>query len=240
MNRTLRCALAVAGLAGGLYVPAAAADFGSIGNLAQEELRDITLDLGSAFSYKGVTPATPLGALGLDVGVEVTETRLEHSRLFALAGAGERSSVLIPKFHVHKGLPFGFDVSAFVGGATQIDATLAGVALRWAWSDDGLVYPAVGVRISGTRATGMGDLKVATGAVDLMVSKRLTAVTPYLGAGMVRTRASVANSALARENIDKSRVFGGVNVNLLAANLAFEAEKMGENVSLSAKLGWRF
>jgi hypothetical protein len=35
-------------------------------------------------------------------------------------------------------------------------------------------------------------------------------------------------------------VFGGVNVNLLAVNLAFEAEKMGDNVSLSAKLGWRF
>jgi hypothetical protein len=29
-------------------------------------------------------------------------------------------------------------------------------------------------------------------------------------------------------------------VNLLAVNLAFEAEKMGDNVSLSAKLGWRF
>jgi hypothetical protein len=47
----------------------------------------------------------------------VTETRLEHSRLFALAGAGDRSSVLIPKLHLHKGLPLGFDVSAFIGGA---------------------------------------------------------------------------------------------------------------------------
>lgn len=240
MNRPLRCALALAGFTGALYAPAASAEFGSIGNLVQEELRDITLDLGSAFSYKGVTPATPLGTLGFDVGVEVTDTRLEHSRLFALAGAGERSSVLIPKLHVHKGLPLGFDVSAFVGGATQIDATLAGAALRWAWSDDGLVYPAVGVRISATRATGMGDLKVSTAAVDLMVSKRLAVVTPYVGAGTVRTQVSVANTALTKERIDRSRVFGGVNVNLLAANLAFEAEKMGENVSLSAKLGWRF
>jgi len=31
-----------------------------------------------------------------------------------------------------------------------------------------------------------------------------------------------------------------VNLNLLAANLALEAEKMGDNTSLSAKLGFRF
>ena len=33
---------------------------------------------------------------------------------------------------------------------------------------------------------------------------------------------------------------GGVGRSLVAVNLAFEAEKMGDNVSLSAKLGWRF
>ena len=35
-------------------------------------------------------------------------------------------------------------------------------------------------------------------------------------------------------------MFGGLNVNLAALNIAFEAQKMGDNVSLSAKLGWRF
>jgi len=29
-------------------------------------------------------------------------------------------------------------------------------------------------------------------------------------------------------------------VNLAVLNVAFEAEKMGDNTSLSAKLGWRF
>ena len=46
--------------------------------------------------------------------------------------------------------------------------------------------------------------------------------------------------ARARERIDESRVFGGLNLNFVAVNLAFEAEKMGDNVSLSAKVGWRF
>jgi len=221
-------------------VPAHAADFPDIGELLQGEFRDLSRDLGAAFSYKGVTPATPLGTLGFDVGVEVTETRMEHSRLFALAGAGDTSRVVIPKLHLHKGLPLGFDVSAFVAGATDIDARLFGAGVRWTLADDGWVFPAVGVRASATRATGTGDLRVATAAVDLMVSKKFTALTPYLGAGTVRTQASVANSVLREERINESRVFAGVNLNLLAANLAFEAEKMGDNLSLSAKLGWRF
>lgn len=221
-------------------VPAQAADFPDIGELLQGEFRDLSRDLGAAFSYKGVTPATPLGTLGFDVGVEVTETRMEHSRLFALAGAGDTSRVVIPKLHAHKGLPLGFDVSAFVAGATDIDARLFGAGVRWTLADDGWVFPAVGIRASATRATGTGDLKLSTAAVDLMVSKKFTAVTPYVGAGTVRTQASVANSVLREERINESRVFAGVNLNLLAANLAFEAEKMGDNLSLSAKLGWRF
>jgi hypothetical protein len=220
--------------------PAHAADFADVGGLLQGEFRDLARDLGAAFSYKGVTPATPLGALGFDVGVEVTETRMEHSRLFALAGAGDTSRVVIPKLHVHKGLPLGFDISAFVAGATDIDARLFGAGVRWTLADDGWVFPAVGIRASATRATGTGDLKLGTAAVDVMVSKKFAALTPYAGAGAVRTQASVANSALREERLNESRVFAGVNLNLLAANLAFEAEKMGDNLSLSAKLGWRF
>lgn len=217
-------------------LPARAADFPNIRDLVQEELRDMARDLGSAFSYKGVTPATPLGTLGLDVGLEVTQTQIEHSRLFALAGSGERSSVLVPKLHVHKGLPANFDISAFVGTAAEIDAGVFGGALRWTFADEGLVYPAFGVRASATKTTGTGDLNVSTAAVDLLVSKVFTAVTPYAGVGQVRTKVSAGGSV----KVDETRVFGGVNLNLVALNFAFEAEKMGDNVSLSAKVGWRF
>ena len=79
-----------------------------------------------------------------------------------------------------------------------------------------------------------------TAAVDLTISKRFTLLTPYAGAGMVRVKSSAAGSGLAGERFDRSRYFGGLNMNLVALNVAFEAEKMGENLSLSAKVGWRF
>ena len=221
-------------------LPCQAADFPNIGDLAQGEFRAISRDLGAAFAYKGDTPATALGPLGFDVGVEVTETRMENSTLFARAGAGGQSRLLIPKVHVHKGLFAGFDIGAFAAGAPDIAARLYGAELRYAIFDDGLAMPAIGVRVSGTRASGLGELEVSTAAVDLIASKRFTALTPYVGAGTVRVQSAANGTGLARETLNQARVFGGLNVNLLAVNLAFEAEKMGDNVSLSAKVGWRF
>ena len=234
MRRTLLAAALCAAL------PAAAADFATIGTLAQGEFRRLAEDLGAAFSYKGVSPAEPLGLTGFDIGVEVTTTRMENSSILRLAGAGGPSSIVIPKLHVHKGLWGGLDIGAFAGGASDVDATLFGAELRYAILDDGLATPAVGVRLSGSRATGLGDLRIATAALDLTVSKKFAVLTPYAGAGTVRVQSSVRGTALAEESFNKGRVFAGVNLNLLAANLAFEAEKMGENTSLSAKLGFRF
>lgn len=221
-------------------LPIQAADFSTIGTLSQDEFHRISQDLGAAFSYKGVTPATPLGIAGFDVGVEVSETTMENSELFARAGAGNQSRLVVPKFHVHKGLFGGLDIGAFVAAAPDVSASLFGAELRYALMDDGIATPALGVRLSGTRAGGLGDLKLNTAALDLVVSKKFTALTPYAGAGMVRVQSSVNGSGLAEERFNKGRVFGGVDINLLAVNLAFEAEKMGGNTSLTAKVGWRF
>ena len=236
MNRATR----LAPLAFAAILPCQGADFPNIGDLAQGEFRAISRDLGAAFAYKGVTPATALGPLGFDVGIEVTDTQMENSALFARAGAGSQSRLVIPKVHVHKGLFAGFDIGAFAAGAPDISARLYGAELRYAIVDDGLAMPAIGVRVSRTRASGLGELEVSTAAVDLIASKRFTALTPYVGAGTVRVQSSANGTGLARETLNQARVFGGLNVNLLAVNLAFEAEKMGDNVSLSAKLGWRF
>lgn len=221
-------------------LPSHAADFPFARSLAQGELRALSEDLGAAFAYKGVTPATPLGTLGFDVGVELTDTKFENSAVFRAAGADGKSHMLVPKVHVHKGLPAGFDIGAFVGGSTEINATLFGGELRYAILDDGIATPAIGARLSGTKATGLGDLKVSTLALDAMISKRFLAITPYAGAGVVRVQSRVSGADLARERFNQSRYFAGVNLNLLAANFAIEAEKMGDNNSISAKVGFRF
>ncbi len=220
--------------------PAAAGDFPSLGALDQDQFRKLSEDLGAALSYKGVTPATALGITGFDVGLEVSATDIQNADVFRLAGNAAPDYIAVPKLHLYKGLPWGIDIGAFVGGASNVNARVYGLDARYALLDDGIATPAVALRISGTWTSDLGSLKVATYAGDVMVSKKLTVATPYLGAGVVRTSADAGIAGLSDESFNKSRYFGGLNVNLAIVNLAFEAEKMGGNTTLSAKAGWRF
>ena len=222
-----------------LALPAYAGGFTHLGALSQQEFRLVSEDLGAAFAYKGVTPAKRLGPIGFDVGVEITQTQFENSSLFAKAGAGDLGDVLVPKFHVNAGLVAGVDIGAFIGGTSDLDATVFGMDFRYAILEDTLTTPAVAVRLSGTRTNGM-DVQVGTIAADIMVSKTLTMLTPYGGAGIARVRSKAAVGGFSEETFNKGRFFAGVNLNMGIANFAIEAEKMGDNASYSAKVGLRF
>ena len=230
--------IVLAGALAAAAAPAPAADFGSLGRLSQGEFRSLAEDLGAAFAYKGVAPAAGLGVLGLDVGLEVTDTRLAHGALFERAGEGGHSDLVVAKVHVRKGLPGGIDIGAFAGVPSSFGAALFGADLGVALLRDSLATPAVALRLSGTRATGTGNVRVSTAAIDAMVSKGFTAITPYAGAGVVRVMARGAG--FGDESFDRGRAFAGIDLNLAAVDLAFEAEKMGGTHCLSAKLGLRF
>ena len=98
----------------------AANDFEQVGTLPQSSFRAAATDLGAAFAYKGVAPATTLGVLGFDLGVEVTDTRLQNVSALRAAGNDAPDHLVIPKFHAHKGLWAGFDIGAFVGAVLAI------------------------------------------------------------------------------------------------------------------------
>jgi hypothetical protein len=234
----LKAAVVVLGLL--LAFPARAADLPSLATVSQGEFRQLSEDLGAALAYKGVIPATALGPLGFDIAVGVSATEVRHGGVFARAGNRDADVLYIPKVHVTKGLPFGLDLGAFVGVASNVDTPLLGADLRYALVNDGVAMPAVALRLSGTRLGEVGGLRLSTAAADVLVSKRLAVVTPFIGAGVVRTRARFAGDALAEESFNRNRLFVGLNVNLVLLNVALEAEKLGDNTSLSAKAGWRF
>ncbi len=219
---------------------AVAGDLDQIGTLSQSQFLKLSTDLGAAAAYKGVTPATPLGLTGFDVGVEVTQTKIENTSEFRQAGVGDISNLYVPKIHVAKGLPYGFDIGAFVSRVSGVNGSLIGAEARCAILDDGVATPAVGIRLSGSKLTGVSHVSLSTFAIDAMLSKKLTLVTPYIGVGTVRVKSNADVASLREEGFSKSRLFVGMNVNFLVTNFAVEAEKMGDNTSLSAKVGFRF
>ena len=63
-------------------LPVAAKDI-NIQPLNQSDFHALSEDLGAALSYKPLTPTAPLGITGFDVGIAVTDTKLQNRAAFA-------------------------------------------------------------------------------------------------------------------------------------------------------------
>lgn len=226
-----------------LHAGAAAAEaFDTLERLDQAAFVELSESLAAATHYKAVTPAEPLGLLGLDIGVEVSSTEIDRE-LFDLASDGDYAggAVIVPRLHVHKGLPFGIDVGAFLGTVPDTDLSLAGGELRLALLEGGVATPAVALRASYSRVQGASELDLDNAALELTISKGVLMFTPYAGVGVVRSEATpLESTGLAAESFDQQKVFAGLNVNLVGFNVTAEADRTGEYTTFSAKLGIRF
>jgi len=218
-----------------------AGSFSSLDAISQDQFRQLSETLGAASHYKGVTPAEPLGILGLDIGIEVSATKVDQD-VFELASEGDYSfsSLLIPRLHAHKGLPFNLDVGASLSAVPGTDLTVVGAELRYALIKGGVAMPAVAVRASFSQVQGVTELNLNNTALELTLSKGFLVLTPYGGFGIVHTAANPQNSAvLEEETIDQKKIFIGLNINL-GINFTVEADRTGDFTSYSAKAGIRF
>jgi hypothetical protein len=228
----------------------AANNITALQNLDQNGFNAISEDLGSALSYKPVSPPTPLGITGFDIGIEMTSTNLAKSSQYwsQITGGSNISSLVVPKLHVAKGLPFGLDIAAFYSKIPTTNISLIGGELRYALIDN-IALPTVSIRGAFTKLSGVDQLSFGTKSLDVSISQAFVMLTPYAGVGKVWVNSSanvtstVAGTSFGIALSDKfsqNKIFAGLNLNLGLMNLAAEVDKTGAARSISAKVGFRW
>jgi len=227
-----------------LAVPAvhAAENIDQLNQLAQTEFRKLSEDLGAALSYKAVIPAEPLGITGFDLGLELSATKLQNPAAWDRASSGSAPSTLyVPKLHLHKGLPAGFDVGAFYTSVPGSNIKLWGGEVRYALLKGNTAMPAIGLRGAYSKLNGVDQLDFHTTSMELAISKGFLMFTPYAGLGRVWTVSEPVGVAnLKKEEFSQAKYFVGANINLGLANFAVETDKTGDATSYNAKFGFRF
>jgi hypothetical protein len=228
----------------GFAQPAMAASITTLGSIGgQANFRILSEDLGAALSYKPVMPAAPLGTTGFDMGIEVTQTDMsKSSQLWSKItnGGSTISKLYVPKLHIDKGLPFGIDIAAFYSRIPTTNISLYGGELRYAILDGGLAQPAIAIRGSFTKLSGVSQLSLDTKGLDISISKGFAMFTPYAGIGQVWVNSTANGVGLAADKFTQGKIFLGANLNLGFSNLAAEIDKTGGIQSISMKLGFRF
>jgi hypothetical protein len=229
----------VLGVAMGVTAGAAqAADDIVIGALSQGDFKRLSEDLASATSYKGLTPAEPLGITGFDIGIEATNTTMQYDAVFNTACGCSDDNMLIPKLHLHKGLPMGFDVGLMYASTSNVNISITGVELRYANIEGGITMPAVATRLSWSRLDGVDNLSLESKGIDVSVSKGFAMFTPYAGIG--QNWVTSKGTGFTTEEFTQSKYFVGLNINTGFLNFDFEMDDTGGAQTIGGKVGFRF
>lgn len=217
----------------------AGTDFRNLKNLNQSEFNQLAKDFSAAGSYKAITPATPLGITGFDLGAELSFTSLNNSTVWQKAGA-DISTLPMPKLHLTKGLPFNIDIGASMVAVPNSDIKLMGFEARYALLEGSAATPALGLRAAYSKLSGVDQLDFNAKSLELVVSKGFLMVTPYAGVGRVWGSVTPRVGNLAAQSPTASKVFAGVNANFGLFNVAGEVDRIDSNQTVSMKFGFRW
>lgn len=222
---------------------ALADDLDSLQLLNQNDFRLLSEDLGAALSFKPLIPSEAMGITGFDIGVAVTGTKIKNRGVFdrATSGGDTPTWLPVPTIRVHKGLPLNLDIGFAYSQVPGTNIKYTGGELRWAILPGSTAVPAVALRGTLTKVSGVDQLDFDTKSVDVSISKGFANLTPYGGIGTVWVKSTPQGVPTLRgEDFNLTKVFAGLNVNFGIGNLAFEADNTGGTTSVGAKFGWRF
>lgn len=244
MKRILTALLFVALFAAPSF--AAKYDFTIPATLANDTFKDLVKEAGAVVAYRGVAPAEPQGLTGFDIGVEASFFKVDNGLWDQVIDSGDTPSYLgVPRVHVRKGLPFGIDLGASYAMVPDSNIKVLGGELQYAIMDGSTALPALAVRGHYSTLLGVDDVDLKTYGADAVVSKGFLMFTPYVGAGMLRTKGEYAgNNGILQANLQdqsdtSTRVFGGVQVAMALLRITLDAE-YAEIPVYTAKisLGW--
>jgi hypothetical protein len=199
--------------------------------------------MGAAITSINLMPPETTGHSAWAVNAELSVVSLPDSILIPTESA-QPSSVLIPSFHVRKGLPFSLELGGRVGWMEKSRQVVATGELKWAVNEGFTWLPDLGVRGHVTHLFGARDLSLTVMGLDFGVGKQfplggMVTLTPYggLDLGFVGATSSTLD-------FNPNRTFDDSTANNSRAALEDTAEyakvSFGDNVNQRLYGGVRF
>lgn len=244
MKRILSALLLVSFLAAPAF--AAKYDFAIPAELGNDTFKSLVKEAGAMVAYRGVAPAEPGGLTGFDIGVEASFVEVDSAIWDQVFESQDTPGyVTIPKVHLRKGLPFGIDLGASYAMVPDSNIEVLGGEIQIALMDGSAALPALALRGHYSTLRGVDDLDLSVYGGDLVLSKGFLFLTPYIGAGVLKTEGEYKGNASQSEPLadyreTAQRVFGGVQIAMALLRITLDAEYADEVPVYTAKLslGW--
>ncbi|PLX69030.1 MAG: hypothetical protein C0602_08085 [Denitrovibrio sp.] len=221
-----------------------AGDFGIQSTMTQDQFKSLAKEIGLIVTPTPNSPAEPLKTFGFDVAVEAAVININSDEDYwenACDGNDPSSHIAAYRVHAQKGFPFGLDLGLSVTKGGNLGFTAITGEVKYAILKGTVVTPAISVKGSVTKVTGLEDMSVMTGSIGAYISKGFLFLTPYAGIESVAVKASDdSGNDFDDETVASARGIVGLQISplpLISINL--EAAK-GTVMQYGLKAGIRF
>jgi hypothetical protein len=199
--------------------------------------------MSASITSVNLMPPETLGHAAFNINAELSVVSLPSSIRIPTEG-GQPGTVLVPSFHIRKGLPFSLELGGRVGWVEKSRLVAATGEVKWAVNEGFTYLPDVGVRGHVTKLMGAQDLSLTSAGLDAGIGKQfplggMVTVTPY--GGLDFTFVSARSELL---DFDQTRPYdeslGNGSVDALANTSAYTRLKFSDNMTQRIYGGARF
>jgi len=200
-------------------------------SLTQAQWHKFTEQGGALMSFKSLASAKTLGKMNFNIAINNSYTPVnQHDPAWintfthpdAECPLGDVIS--IPTIRASMGVSANMDIGGYWTTAPGANYGLVGGDIKYAFLQESEKYPAAAVRASVSMLTGVPDFNVNIYSVDLMASKQIAILTPYIGfkQSLVVGTETTTKVELAKESLLITQGYAGVAYSIWALNLAAE------------------
>jgi len=152
---------------------------------ANSDFQAFARAMSASLTSVNLMPPETLGHAAFNTSAELSVVSLPGSIRIPTESA-QPSTVLVPSFHVRKGLPFSVELGGRVGWVEKSRMVAATGELKWAVNEGFTYLPDIGVRGHITKLMGAENLSLTATGLDAGIGKQfplggMITLTPYGG-----------------------------------------------------------
>jgi hypothetical protein len=200
-------------------------------SLTQAQWHKFTKQVGAISSFKSLASAKTLGKMNFNIAIDNAYTPVDQHDLAwvnTFTHPDENCPlgdvISYPTIRAKMGVSDNMDVGVYWTTAPRANYGMVGGEYKYAFLHESEKLPAAAVRASFILLTGVPDYNLNIYSVDLMASKKIAMLTPYVG---FKESLAIGTETTSKVDLDKESLpiaqgYAGIAYSILMLNLAVE------------------
>jgi hypothetical protein len=200
-------------------------------SLSQAQWHKFTKQAGAILSFKSLAPAKTLGKMNFKIAIDYASTPVDQHDLAWINTFTHPDEncplgdvISVPTIRASMGILDNMDVGAYWTTAPGANYGGVGGEFKYAFLQESGNFPTAAVRASVSILTGVSDFNMNIYSVDLMASKKIAMLTPYVGfkENLFVGTETTSKVDLNKESLLITQGYAGVSYSIWMLNLEAE------------------